>query len=165
MRPVSSSPAGLANDWLVDTNVLLRSVEAGHPMQAIARQALQSLTAGGATLCISPQNIIEFWAAATRPVAANGLGLSPAQAAAEVVNFKAAFRFLLDAPAIFTHWERIVTTYGVHGKQANDARLVAVMKAHAVEKILTFNQGDFSPYASGESITVVCPAIAATLSP
>lgn len=152
------SPTGSAGDCLVDTNVLLRSVEAGHPMHAAARQALQHLISAGVALCVAPQNLIEFWVVATRPLAANGLGLSPGQVATEIVNFKTAFRMLPDTPAIFTHWERIAATYSVHGKQAHDARLVAVMKAHGLGQILTFNLGDFALYASGESITVIDPS-------
>ena len=162
---MNSSGASSPGDYLVDTNVLLRSVEVGHPMHAAARQALQHLTAAGATLFIAPQNLIEFWVVATRPVSANGLGLSPVQTAVEVGNFKTAFRLLPDTAAIFPHWERIVATYGVQGKQAHDARLVAVMKAHGIGQILTFDLGDFGPFASGESITVVDPAAVAVPPP
>jgi predicted nucleic acid-binding protein len=76
------------------------------------------------------------------------------------MTFKTALQLLPDMPAIFTHWERIVVTYGVQGKQAHDARLVAVMKAHGINQLLTFNVGDFAPFASGEGITVVDPAAA-----
>jgi predicted nucleic acid-binding protein len=127
-------------------------------MQATARQALRSLTIAGAALCAAPQNLIEFWAAATRPLAVNGLGLTPAQAAIEVANFKAAFLLLPEAPAVFAEWERIAALYAVCGKQAHDARLVAVMKVHGIGRALTFNAGDFSRYAAGEGITVVDPA-------
>jgi predicted nucleic acid-binding protein len=159
------SSAASLGDCLVDTNVLLRSVESGHSMHATARHALQHLTAAGAVLCVAAQNLIEFWAVATRPLSANGLGLSPAQAAAEIVSFKAAFLLLPDTPAIFTHWERVVTAYGVQGKRAHDARLVGVMKAHGVGQILTFNVVDFGPYISGESITVIDPAVVAAPPP
>ena len=43
------------------------------------------------------------------------------------------------------------------GKQAYDARLVAVVKVHGIGRILTFNVGDFNRYAAGERITVVDP--------
>jgi predicted nucleic acid-binding protein len=134
-------------------------------MHSTARQALQQLTSTGAALCITPQNLIEFWAVATRPLSANGLGLQPGQAAAEVTNFKAAFSLLPDTPAIFTEWERIAALYIVCGKQAHDARLVAVMKVHGVGRILTFNAGDFARYAAGEGITVVDPNGVAASSP
>jgi enamine deaminase RidA (YjgF/YER057c/UK114 family) len=84
----ASSGANAQDDYLVDTNVLLRSVEVGHPMLAATRQALQHLTAAAATLCVAAQNLIEFRVVATRPASANGLGLLPTQAAKEIANFK-----------------------------------------------------------------------------
>jgi predicted nucleic acid-binding protein len=144
---------------------LLRSIEAGHPMQATARQALQQLAGAGAALCVAPQNLIELWVVATRPLPVNGLGLTPAQAEAEVANFKAAFRLLPETPALFPEWERLAALYNVCGKQAHDARLVAAMKVHGVGRILTFNTGDFSRYAAGEGIQVVDPVVAAAPPP
>ncbi len=155
---MSSLTASSPGAHLVDSNILLRAVEAGHPLQVVARQALHQLTTAGAALYIAPQNLIEFWAVATRPVAANGLGLTPAQAATEVANFKTAFLLLPEAPTVFPEWERIAALYNVIGKQAHDARLVAVMKAHGVARIVTFNTADFSRYAAGEGIAVVDPA-------
>lgn len=161
-----SAPGAISpGDFLVDTNVLLRSVEIGHRLHAVACQALQNLVRLGAGLCIAPQNLIEFWAVATRPLAANGLGLTPVQAVAKVVNFKAAFQLLSNTPEIFTHWERIATTFNVQGKQAHDAHLVAVMKVHSIGKILTFNVDDFRRYAAGEGITVVDPTAVAASAP
>jgi predicted nucleic acid-binding protein len=157
----SSSPAA----YLIDTNVLLRSVEAGHPMHATAHRALQQLTNTGAALYVAPQNLIEFWVVATRPLTANGLGLTPAETITEVVNFKAAFRLLPETPSLVTEWERIAVVYSVCGKQAHDARLVAMMKIHGIGSIVTFNVGDFSRYTSGEGIAVVDPGAIGVLSP
>jgi predicted nucleic acid-binding protein len=154
---VTTADASSSGTFLIDTNVLLRSVESGHPMHATAHRALQALTRAGAPLCISPQNLIEFWVVATRPLTANGLELTPPQVLKEIANFKAAFQLLPDTQAIFTEWERIAALYNVCGKQAHDARLVAVMKAHSIGQILTFNVGDFSRYGVGERITVVDP--------
>ena len=142
---------------LLDTNILLRNVDAAHPHHPPARAALRELTARGTALCITPQNLIEYWAVATRPPAANGLGLAPVQAAGDIANFKVAFELLPDVPAIFGEWERITVAYGVVGKQSHDARLVAVMKAHGIAEILTFNADDFQRYAVGEGIAIVDP--------
>jgi predicted nucleic acid-binding protein len=108
-------------------------------------------------LCITPQNLIEYWAVATRPPAANGLGLTSVQAAGDIANFKVAFELLPDVPAIFGEWERIAASYGVVGKRSHDARLVAVMKTHGIPEILTFNVDDFRRYAAGEGIAIVDP--------
>lgn len=134
-------------------------------MHAAARQALQRLTIAGASLVVTRQNLIEFWAVATRPLSVNGLGLITAQAVTEIANFKAAFRLLAESPATFTEWERIAAQYSVSGKQAHDAHLVAVMKVHGIGRIMTFNVGDFSRYPAGEGITVVDPASVAVPTP
>jgi predicted nucleic acid-binding protein len=54
-------------DVLADTNVLLRSLYPEHPQCAAAERALGTLRERGVRLCIAPQNLIEFWAVATRP--------------------------------------------------------------------------------------------------
>ena len=81
---MSSATSITSDTCLIDTNVLLRSVEGGQPMHATAHQALQQLTKAGVALCITPQNLIEFWVVATRPLAANGLGLTPEEAEKEL---------------------------------------------------------------------------------
>ena len=67
-------------DHLVDTNVLLRSVQHRHPSYRQAWRAVVALLRRGERLCIFPQNTVEFWSVATRPAEGNGLGLSVAQA-------------------------------------------------------------------------------------
>jgi hypothetical protein len=61
---------------LLDTNILLRYARAADPDFATVAVALNTLHANGEVLCVVPQNIYEFWPVATRPTAANGLGLS-----------------------------------------------------------------------------------------
>jgi predicted nucleic acid-binding protein len=54
--------------FLVDTNVLLRLSDGGSPDQSVAKQAVSNLRLRGDVACITAQNIIEFWAVATRPL-------------------------------------------------------------------------------------------------
>jgi len=61
---------------LIDTNVLLRSVQPSHPMHDTALQALAELMEREEPLIVSIQNIAEFWNTATRPQSSNGLGFS-----------------------------------------------------------------------------------------
>ena len=140
--------------YLVDTNVLLRSVQKTHPMHDAAIRAVKTLLAQGEELSITPQNLIEFWAVATRPVASNGLELTPNEAAQEIAHLKSIFMLLPDTAAIFSEWEKLVRQYGVAGKQTHDARIVAVMNAYGVKNLLTFNTEDFIRY---HGITVVRP--------
>jgi predicted nucleic acid-binding protein len=131
----------------VDTNVLLRSIDVGHAAQSVAQDAMIQLRRRGQSLSVFPQNLIEFWAVATRPVTYNGLGLSVAKAEVEVISIKKLFPLLPDTPEIFSEWERIVLQYGVSGKQTHDARLVAAMTVHNLTDLLTFNTEDFKRFA------------------
>ncbi|MEH1786151.1 MAG: PIN domain nuclease [Nostoc sp.] len=108
----------------------------------------------GELLYIIPQNIIEFWAVATRPINSNGLGLSTAQAVQETEKFKKIFILHLDTPAIFGEWESLIVKYQVMGKQVHDTRLVAAMITHQITHLLTFNIDDFKRFSA---IVVVDP--------
>jgi predicted nucleic acid-binding protein len=140
--------------FAVDTNVLLRSIDEGHVAQPIAHKALLALRDRGETLSIFPQNLVEFWAVATRPSANNGLGLSVDRSKQELAILKNLFVLLSDTDAISPEWERLVVVHRVIGKQAHDARLVAAMIVHNVTHLLTFNADDFKRY---ETITAVTP--------
>ncbi len=152
--PVPSTPSG----YLVDTNVLLRTTDASSAQHATARAALKTLEGQNARLIVAPQNLIEFWAAATRPTAVNGLGLTSAQAGASLASFKAAFTLLPDSPDVFGEWERLAAQYGVQGKQAHDCRLVAFMLVHGLTHLIPFNAPHFRRYEAAEGIAVIDPA-------
>lgn len=140
--------------YLVDTNVLLRSVDLTHPMNPDAANAIKTLRGRGEQLHIVPQNLIEFWNVYTRPTERNGLGRSVAETQAEVNRLKLLFPLLLDTEAIYQEWERLVVAYGIRGVNVHDARLVAAMLVHGLTHIVTFNISDFARYSE---ITVVNP--------
>ena len=130
---------------LVDTNVLLRLIQPQSPQAQIAERALRALRRDRDSLHIASQNIIEFWVVATRPVSENGLGLTIDQALHEVVRLKRFFILLPELP-LQSEWERLVVTFRVSGKNGHDARLVAAMSVHRLDRILTFNVADFTRY-------------------
>ena len=140
--------------YLVDTNILVRLVHRIDPMHPYAQSAYATLQTQGEALWIIPQNLIEFWAVATRSTDANGLGLTLAEASQELSILKRLFRLQLDTPAIFAEWEQLIAKHQVMGKQAHDARLVAAMIAHHLTHLLTFNTDDFKRFSE---ITVVAP--------
>jgi predicted nucleic acid-binding protein len=142
--------------YLVDTNVLLRIIQVNHPMHADAIRAAATLGDQGHELFVIGQNLIEFWAVATRPESSNGLALSVADTVAHIETFKQTFSILPDSPEIFPEWERLAEAYAVKGRQSHDARLVAAMLVHDVTHILTFNTDDFKRY---QEITVINPQI------
>jgi predicted nucleic acid-binding protein len=131
---------------LIDSSVLIRTLQPHHSLYTLADRAIQLLPEQGRKLHIVAQNLIELWTVATRPLGENGLGLSAAKAAAELERMKGMFFFLPETPAIYPAWEGLVTQYHVMGKPAHDARLVAAMQAHNLTAILTFDKTGFSRY-------------------
>ena len=53
---------------LIDTNVLLRSVQPSNPMHASAVRALENLMKREEALAVAIQNVAECWNAATLPI-------------------------------------------------------------------------------------------------
>lgn len=130
---------------LLDTNILLRLLQPHHPHCPLAERALVTLRGRGEVLHLAAQNLVEFWAAITRPVDDNGLGYTTEQAIAEVDALKRLFILLPEVP-LRQEWERLVVAYRVSGKSTHDARLVAAMIVHGVGSILAFNVQDFTRY-------------------
>jgi predicted nucleic acid-binding protein len=113
----------------------------------------------GEVLHVTPRVLIEFRNVATRPLAVNGLGLSPVDAEAQTTTFEARFPLLTETPDVYPAWKLVVEALGVIGKQVHDARLAAVCHAHGVTHLLTFNVSHFGRMAGiGPGIVVVDPA-------
>ncbi len=111
---------------LLDANILLYSADPASPFYPDSLRATNELRQRGDTPCIVPQSLYEFWVVATRPPANRGLGLTPAQALAELTSIKRFFPFLPDTPVIYPEWERLIVQHSVLGKN-DDARYVAAM--------------------------------------
>lgn len=139
---------------LLDTNILVRGLDRHHPRYKVVRRAIIALRRQENRLFLAPQNLIEFWAVATRPVDANGLGMSVPWAAEQLVRMKRFFTILTETGEGFAEWERLVIQHQVSGKKAHDARLVAAMNVHGITHILTFNGEDFHRYPG---ITILHP--------
>jgi|SRR5579864_2235587 len=133
-------------EYLADTNVLLRSTRQTHPMHRIAMAAVTTLLRSGDRVCVTPQNIIEFWNVCTRPEDRNGLGLTPDEADREASRLEALLTLLPGVPAIYPEWRRLVVTHSVSGVQVHDARIVAAMNVYGMSNLLTFNGADFTRY-------------------
>jgi hypothetical protein len=81
---------------LVDTNSLLRSIQPSHPIRSVAVRALEAQLAEEVPLCLTIQNVAEFW---TRPLSANGLGYSHEKAKEEIGRLTEFFEILSETLA------------------------------------------------------------------
>jgi predicted nucleic acid-binding protein len=137
---------------LIDTNVLLRSVQPSHPMHAGAVRALEVLMKRQEPLAVALQNVAEFWNAATRPTDKNGLGLTIEEAQDELTKIERFFQILSESAASYEAWKALLIANRVMGVQVHDARLVAVMKTYGVAQIVTFNVADFARFSEIEAL-------------
>ncbi|HVT81392.1 MAG TPA: type II toxin-antitoxin system VapC family toxin [Phycisphaerae bacterium] len=131
---------------LLDTNILLRSIQPSSPDHATALAAVSVLLNSGRILCISSQSIYEFLAVATRSIVDNGLGLKHIAADLELEKLLAGVEMFCDSTSVVSEARRLVVAHQVTGKKIHDGRLVAVMNVQRVSEILTFNHADFTRY-------------------
>ncbi len=134
--------------YLVDTNVLLRSAVNTSARNPAAASAITTLLTQGDELFLVPQVLMEFWSVATRPAAVNGFGWPVGVVRAEIDRLLDQFPLLPETPVVFGEWLRLVTQYGVMGKQSHDTRLVAILNVHQVARLLTFNTDDFKIFGA-----------------
>ena len=134
--------------YLLDTNVLIRLVDATDPLHPLAVSATRHLIHNKHELRVNAQALIEFRAVATRPVPANGLGWEPSKTGNAVQGFLSNFAFIEDDARDFENWLMLVIAHGVRGKQVHDTRFAAAMLTHGVTDLLTFNDTDFKRFTS-----------------
>lgn len=130
--------------YLVDTNVLLRLAVPADPRHVSARRAIEALKEEG--LYTASQNFVEFWNVATRPLENNGLGQTTTAADQVLRSLEQAFPRLPEPAEIYDRWRELVVRFGVSGVKVHDARLVALVLANDILRILTFNADDFRRY-------------------
>ena len=131
---------------LLDTNVLMRLSDIDDAKRVLAVEAIDTARTRGAPLHIVPQTIYEFWTAATRTRAANGLGLPAGDVLAAIETYVRKFTFLPDTPDVYPHFIDLMRRYEVAGTNAYDGRLVAAMQTHGLTELMTFNARDFRRY-------------------
>lgn len=107
----------------------------------------------GVELVVAPQMLYEYWVAGTRPLNANGLGMSAPLAEQSIERILDDFQLLRDERGIFSRWRQLVVDHQILGKPTHDARLVAAMLRHGLTHILTFNLADFEWYSGIEVVS------------
>jgi predicted nucleic acid-binding protein len=145
---------GSNEGYLIDTNTVFRRYLPDDPYHTVAHQGIGALLRRDETLFVTPQNLLEVHALVTRPVAANGMGMSPLEARELCSLIESDFHMLPETPEIYPLWKNLVDRYSVIGRQVYDSRLVAVMLAHGVDHLLTLNPAHFRRFTE---ITVHTP--------
>ncbi len=113
---------------------------------------MKTLHSQNCQLCLTPQDVREFWNVRTRPTDYNGLGISVPGTERHVRSVEGYFTVLPDSALTYSPWRQLVAAHNVLGVKVHDAWLVAAMKAHGVSRILTLNASDFARYKGSECV-------------
>ena len=131
---------------LIDSNILLRTQSDTSAALSEATTALVHLRQAGARLVTTVQNLAEFWNVSTRSADDNGQGLGIPETTIRLEYIEKHFLVLHEDVHSFVIWKRLVREYQIKGKQVHDVRLVAVMLANGIERILTYNTKHFARF-------------------
>jgi predicted nucleic acid-binding protein len=141
---------------LLDTGILVRLLHRTDPHYQGIRHTLSLLRHEQDEHVTSPQNMAEFWNVCTRPPQERGgFGLSVHETSRRLHLLEDVFRVLPDTLAAYSLWKELVLRHVVQGKQAHDARLVALMMVHGITHLLTLNPNHFSRYPGITALTPV----------
>ena len=130
-------------DVTQDTNILLRTTFDEKSKPTVASRAWLELHRRGHAIGTTVANLAEFANVATRPVSANGLGLSTRQTQDRIRLFERRLVIFSESLESYDIWKRLVEQYDVHGAKVHDTRIVAIMLQSDIPAILTFNAADF----------------------
>ena len=138
----------------VDTNVLLTATDASRAEHGDATRLLNEAGRHGLHLAVSGQIFREYLVVATRPLDANGLGLSVGDAIANVNEFLRRTHSYDETEEVARRLRQLALTYGVRGKRLHDANIVATMTVYGIRVLITQNVNDFAPFNEIEPITI-----------
>lgn len=134
--------------WVADTNILMYWLQPAIPERALCVSAVQNLHARGVQVVVLAQSMAELWYKLTLPTTAPrpGLGMTVAQADAELSNMERLFPVVREHPVLYDEWRQLIVSCSVSGRQVYDARIAAAMRIYGLTELLTFNTGDFARY-------------------
>ena len=131
--------------------MLVAATDESRPFHAAARKLIARGRSVGLPGATSGQVIREYLVVATRPLGANGLGLSPADALGNIEKMSRHLQFC-DEPESFLYvcaawWAREDRRKAIH-----DANIVATIMEQGIRLLATENPDDFAGYP--EIVTV-----------
>lgn len=131
----------------VDTNVLLRSIQATMPLHIEALTLITKARDDGYELWISRQVIREYIVQVTRPGVLT-LPFDAEQVAAKVRFIRAAFQIADETEAVTDQLIELIREFPTGGKQIHDANIVATMLVYGIDTLATQNIEDMKRFAS-----------------
>ena len=140
---------------VLDANVLAYAINADADQHVAARTLLEAARDPSTSLYVTSQILCEFYSIIT-----NVRHFPKAVSAAEAVRILSTILALpglkiLPMPSqVVAGWIHLLGRHAVEGAGVFDLQIVATMLANGVQRIYTFNPGDFQVFAE---LTVVAP--------
>ena len=147
----------MSGSRFIDTNVLLAASSTVRAGPDAARALLEAEFARR-NACLSGQVLREYLAVATRPAAANGLGLAREAALGNVRQILDRSVFLAEDARVRDALFTLLRAVPCLGKQVHDANITATMVAHGVRRLVTLNPADFTRFSAWIEVEGVAPA-------
>src|SRR5512135_2767472 len=136
-----------SNLGLVDTNVLIYAVYPAVPQHASSRALIDRARQPGASLCVVPQNLAEFYATVTNPRrVTQAKSTTEALDAIDDLLALPGLTLLAVPPDIVTRLTQLLRQHPVQAQETYDAQLVATMLGNGVTTIYTHNTIDFQGF-------------------
>lgn len=137
---------------LVDAGILLRLCTSTRDRFPWVYQAVRKLQAGGCELCFTRQVAAEFLYVSTRPICAQGHGLSRSEAVKLLAAAAEAMTLLPENSAAESRCNELIATHRLSGARIHDARLAADMLTHNLSHLLTLDTASFANFAGIETL-------------
>jgi len=140
---------------LVDTNVVVYAHFEDSEHYAACSALLARAQAGQVDLCITSQNLAEFFAIVTNPRRVTN-PLEPEEALDAITALRTipGLTLLLNPADLPDRWMTLARQYRARGANVFDLQLVATMEAHGVSQIYTLNASHFNKISG---LTVLTP--------
>jgi len=138
---------------IIDANVLVYAMDADAPQHAASRALLEGGRDLSTTLYVTSQILCEFYSIVTN--ARRVPNPRSADEALHAIAGRLAFLHVLPIPARTVEgWLDLLRRHPVTGGDVFDLQIVATMQANGIQRIYTFNSGDFKVFSE---LAVVIP--------
>ncbi|MGE5579939.1 MAG: type II toxin-antitoxin system VapC family toxin [Bacillota bacterium] len=130
---------------LIDTNVLVYSLQEDAPQHGASRRLIEAAQAGNPLACVFHQNLLEFFAVITDPRRLENPATT-AEALDLLEQFGTMLPVLQPSSDSLSRLTSLAPGLEVRGQQIFDCHLVAQMIEAGLETICTYNTKDFIRY-------------------
>jgi predicted nucleic acid-binding protein len=139
---------------VVDANILVYAVNADAPQHAASRALLEAALDPAVTLYVTSQILCEFYSVITNPkrIAVASSSAEAVQMILDLLELPGLHVLAAPAQAV-TGLMELLKLHPVTGGGVFDLQIVATMQANNIQRIYTFNTGDFKVFPELAVIT------------